>query len=354
MARISSYAVDSNVELNDKVLGTDSQGLVTKNFDFNAVKAWLNSTAVVGVIGQNTYKFQTVSGTPDVREAGSISFPAIGGDDTPFADVTSLVFSQTAAGGSLTTNYIDTLVGKQVVLMELSDLNNFGIYNLDSYTALEDEPGFYTGTFTLIASNGNLAAEENYGFTTYAGSGGSDVNRLVIGTDPNEGLTDELKSVYDGVSREARLRLSTNKIELSQSAIVRASTNPTVRLIADAQDNPSAGEIMGTLRFTRNFEDPLALDLARAIYGDFKERVEADGGTVEGSEECVASELELIVAGEYLINMVDIKPEYSGSLGSTKADLVFYLNDGTGTPIERMRITSSGGIVVQELDGGTF
>jgi len=62
--------------------------------------------------------------------------------------------------------------------------------------------------------------------------------------------------------------------------------------------------------------------------------------------------LELIVSGEYLINMVDIRPEYTGTLGSTKADLVFYLNDGTGAPIERFRINTEGDIEVKDPSKG--
>ena len=53
MARISTYAIDSDIALGDKVLGTDSQGIVTKNFDFNAVKSWINSSGVAGIVGQN-------------------------------------------------------------------------------------------------------------------------------------------------------------------------------------------------------------------------------------------------------------------------------------------------------------
>ena len=177
---------------------------------------------------------------------------------------------------------------------------------------------------------------------------------LFIGDEVSEGISDELKPIRDGLNVFSKLRLSKGKTEAQDSFIVRASNNPTLRLIADDKDNPASAEKMGLIRFTRNFEDPLALDLARAIYADFKERVEADGGTVEGSEECVASELELIVAGEYLINMADIRPEYSGSLGSTKADLVFYVNDGTGSPIERVRITADGELIATEIDGGTF
>lgn len=174
---------------------------------------------------------------------------------------------------------------------------------------------------------------------------------LFIGDEFGTGLTDELKTVRDGLGNESKLRLSKSKTEVQDSAIVRSSTNPTMRLIADNADNPTTGEDMGTLRFTRNFEDPLALDLARAIFSDFSERVTADGGTVEGTEECVASELELIVSGEYLINMVDIRPEYTGTLGSTKADLVFYLNDG-GTAEEKFRFTSDGELEVKDPSKG--
>ena len=192
----------------------------------------------------------------------------------------------------------------------------------------------------------------NQNITAPSGGGGGSEASLKIGEDFNEGLTDELKPVTDTSGTESKLRLSTSKTEIADSAIVRSSTNPTMRLIADNPDNPTTGEDMGTVRFTRNFEDPLALDLARAIFADFSERVIADGGTIEGSEECVASELELIVSGEYLINMVDIRPEYTGTLGSTKADLVFYLNDGTGAPVEKFRLTADGSIELKDAGVG--
>jgi len=167
MARISSYAVDSGIVTTDKVLGTDSQGLTTKNFSFSAVKDWLNSSAVVGVVGQNTYTFQTIPGNPVVRDSGSISLPGLGGDGTAFADITSMVFSERAVDNSVATNYINTLIGKQVVLMQLDNLDNFGIYNLDSFTPLQGSPGFYTAALSVDYSHGNLISDQNYGFAVY-------------------------------------------------------------------------------------------------------------------------------------------------------------------------------------------
>ena len=233
---------------------------------------------------------------------------------------------------------VNTTTGTAIVAVESKATLSISIENSNDIDVVTKRP--------LIVS------VTNQNITAPSGGGGASEASLKIGDDFNEGLTDELKPVTDTSGNESKLSLSKSKTEIKDSAVVRASTNPTMRLIADNADNPTTGEDMGTLRFTRNFEDPLALDLARAIFSDFSERVVADGGTVEGSEECVASELELIVSGEYLINMADIRPEYQGTAGSTKADLVFYVNDGTGSPIERFRVTHTGDIDVKDASAG--
>ena len=234
---------------------------------------------------------------------------------------------------------VDTTTGNAIIAVEPSSELSVTIEESKAIDVTNKQP------LKVSLTNENLTA---------SGGGPASNASLMVGADFNEGITDELKPVSDNQGNESKLSLSTSKTEIANSAIVRDTTNPTMRLIADNANNPTTGEDMGTVRFTRNFEDPLALDLARAIYADFRERVEADAGVVEGSIECVANELEFIVSGQYLINMVDIRPEYTGTLGSTKADLVFYINDGTGLPIERMRITSEGELIATEIDGGTF
>ena len=353
MARINTYPFDTNVIGADKVVGTDAVTGKTKNFALDAVRTWLNTSGGIGIVGQNTYRFQTDGTAPADREAGTISLLNLGGNSTAFSDVTQLIFSATTAAGVTVTDYLTTLLGQRVILASLNNPNSFGVFSFNGYTLSATEAGFYVATLGYLEGNGSLSSNTYYGLATYAASGGGDVNRLTIGTDPEVGITDELQSVFDGVGQESRLRLSKNTLEIANTAVVRAGNNPMMRLIADDADNPSSNEIMGTMRWTRNFEDPLALDLARAIYGDFAERVAADGGTVEGSEECVASELELIVAGEYLINMGEIRTVYTGQLGSTKADMVFYVNNG-GTPLEKFRITTDGDIEVKDPSAGVI
>jgi hypothetical protein len=134
--------------------------------------------------------------------------------------------------------------------------------------------------------------------------------------------------------------------------LIRDGSLPRLRMVKTSKDNPTFGQTLNMIRFTTNFEDPLALSKARQIYVNFKERVEADGGIVEGSEDCVALEIEAIVAGEFLINTNEIYSEYKGVIdGSTKADLVFANNDGIAV-FETMRITEDGDVIVKNPEKG--
>lgn len=134
--------------------------------------------------------------------------------------------------------------------------------------------------------------------------------------------------------------------------LIRDESQPRLRMIKTSKDNPTLGDTLNVIRFTTNFEDPLALAKARQVYANLVERVEADGGVVEGSEDCVAFELESIVAGEFLIDTNQITAEYTGIIdGSTRADMVFYNNDGLAV-VERMRITDTGDVIVKEAGKG--
>lgn len=134
--------------------------------------------------------------------------------------------------------------------------------------------------------------------------------------------------------------------------LIRDESQPRLRMIKTSKDNPTLGDTLNVIRFTTNFEDPLALAKARQIYTNLVERVEADGGVVEGSEDCVAFELESIVAGEFLIDTNQITAEYTGIIdGSTRADMVFYNNDGIAV-VERMRITDTGDVIIKEAGKG--
>ena len=301
MARISSYAIDSNVELSDKVLGTDSQGLVTKNFDFNAVKAWLNSTSVVGIVGQNSYRFETIG----PRGQGTVSFPSIGGDETPFSNITQLVFSTVTAGNYNAEEYLNLLVNKRIIFSDVTNPANFGIFTL---TALTDySEGFLLAELTFEDGIGEMTADNTYGTAPWG-------------------------------------------LEAPDITTVEAPVNPKIQFIANDRGNPVSGERLGTIAFKARFDDPDVVDAAQAVFSAFKTRVEADGGNVEDTDgTCVLPEIQFLIANaEFFADTFEIQTEYSGADGNFNADLVFNTNS-SGTLTEKFRFKQDGELQAESM-----
>lgn len=167
MARISTYAIDTVVQLLDKWIGTDSNGGATKNFTAQSIADLFNEHGSIGIVNQNNFKFQTdLAGG---RESGTISFTNGGGDNTSFASLTTIKISKFASSTNLILDYLQTLVGEYVMFAQVDDLNNFGIYKLDSLTQDITETNFYNANFTFVASHGSLASEKYYGLIIYPG-----------------------------------------------------------------------------------------------------------------------------------------------------------------------------------------
>lgn len=167
MARISTYSIDSNVVAQDKWIGTDSNGSITKNFTAQSVADFLNNTSAVAIAGQNNFFFQT--DLSNGRANGTISFTSGGGSNTAFASLTTMKISKYANSGYIVLDYLQTLIGQAVFLSQTDNVNNFGIYKLLTLTQDIDEPNFYNATFQLMQSHGALLATKFYTFSVYPG-----------------------------------------------------------------------------------------------------------------------------------------------------------------------------------------
>jgi hypothetical protein len=159
MARISTYPLDQDIVGEDKVIGSNSVGDITKNYTLNGISSWMNASGSVAIAGQNNYGF----GIPGATE-GAISGVA---PNTAFSAISNLTFTKTSATGSSVINYLLTLVGRSVLLARLDNTDNFGVYRLDSLTVDSSNANLYNGVFTHIVSNGNITANKYYGFAVY-------------------------------------------------------------------------------------------------------------------------------------------------------------------------------------------
>ena len=175
MARINSYPLDNNVTGADKWIGTDSDGLATKNFTPSNVAKWINSVNAVGIAGQSNFKFQT--DLTNGRNDGTISFDAVGGDLTNISSISTFKISKYATNSKLILDYLNNLIGEYILFCRVDDINKFGVFTLNSITQDVDEPDFYDVAVSLETANGVLEVNKYYGIVIYPGSsGGSDTH----------------------------------------------------------------------------------------------------------------------------------------------------------------------------------
>ena len=153
MARISSYNLDTSVSKTDKVIGTDSSGNTTKNFNLEKIAGFLNTSSLINVNGQLIYKF--VSG----QTPGNGEFVKANGTSA-FSTITSFLFSHVNTNEQNIQTYLNYFEDLNVMLTQTDDQNNFALYTFNSIT--DSFSGYSTISVTFIEGNGTLTANKFY------------------------------------------------------------------------------------------------------------------------------------------------------------------------------------------------
>ena len=156
MARISSYPRDLEVQDNDAWVGTESSNRLTRNFTAAAVAKYLNIKGKISISAQMVFKFDTGN-----TNNGEFTGPA---DGSAIASLTTMQISTVDASGQNTVSFIEYLVGSNILISEQNNINNFGHFTIDSYTA-----GATVSTLNLtnIGGNGNLDLNKFYDFAVF-------------------------------------------------------------------------------------------------------------------------------------------------------------------------------------------
>ena len=169
MARISTYGIDANPELGDKVIGTDanpSAAYATKNYSILKVANLINNSNSLAVVDQIIFLFQ--DDLTEGRDPGTISFENGGGIGTSFGSITSIMASKVAAGSKNIASYFPLFVGKDIILGQSGNINNFGYYKVASIETHPVETNFWEVTLELYAYNGVLAEDAHYIFGEFS------------------------------------------------------------------------------------------------------------------------------------------------------------------------------------------
>ncbi len=165
MAKISTYALDTDIRGGDKLVGTDAGAAnATKNFTLDKVADFLNTTKIESA--SIRYRYQDV-GPYDVREFGTISFASSLGPTVPFNSFNQMILSgQTQQGIQVADYYTAPLIGSIVLLSNAQNPSNWAVYKwINSVENPEAGDDFYTITLDYVNSVGNLAKNKDYFIT---------------------------------------------------------------------------------------------------------------------------------------------------------------------------------------------
>tara|TARA_R110000823_G_scaffold15700_1_gene50721 strand:+ start:516 stop:1214 length:699 start_codon:yes stop_codon:yes gene_type:complete len=167
MGRISNFVLDTSVESSDKLLGSNNGG-ATRNFRVSDIADFLANTNATGVSGQIVYSFESSLG-----QKSNGSFVGTFSSGLGFAQLTSIKASKFPNGSvNAAIEYLSGLVNKNIILGDISNINNFGTYAVTAVTQDSNATDYYDISLTYISGNGSLVDEQFYSIILYAGVSG--------------------------------------------------------------------------------------------------------------------------------------------------------------------------------------
>jgi len=156
MARISSYPRDLEVVDNDAWVGTEASNRLTRNFTAAAVAKYLNIKGKISISAQMVFKFSA-----GATNNGEFTGPV---DGSNIASITTMQLSSVDVSGQNTVQFMEYLVGNNILISEQNAISNFGHYTIDSYTL---NGTAYTLNLTNLFGNGVLDLNKFYDFAVF-------------------------------------------------------------------------------------------------------------------------------------------------------------------------------------------
>ena len=157
MASINVYALDTLISKDDKVIGTDSAGTITKNYSFEGIADFLNTS---GRIESANSRF-VFKGTVAQKASGTISLTE-NVVTKNFSDVSSLVISKYDKLGTDISSVYEFLEGSRVIIQKASNVSVLGIFDWNTSTVDSNDSDFYNITLSFIDGLSYLENEEEY------------------------------------------------------------------------------------------------------------------------------------------------------------------------------------------------
>ena len=167
MGRISNFTLDTSVEESDKLLGSNLGG-ATKNFKVEDIAKFLANTNATGSAGQLVYSFEATA-----SQKSNGSFLGTFSSGTAITNLTAIKVSKYPSGTTTdaAVEYLTLLVGKDILLSDVQNVNNHGVFTVESVTRDSSATDYYDLVLSSIGGNGSIVDEQFYSIILYGASG---------------------------------------------------------------------------------------------------------------------------------------------------------------------------------------
>jgi hypothetical protein len=158
MSRIISYPYDDSIKAKDAWVGTDEASRKTKQYTAEALAEYLNISGSISIIGQMTYKY----GTTPLNGIGTLAVFGGGPDIVAFSAVVKLTLSNQDISNQRVVEFLDLLVGSDILIAEQGAISTFGYYSIDSYAINATDSNYYDLGVTFKSGNGSMRSDRIY------------------------------------------------------------------------------------------------------------------------------------------------------------------------------------------------
>jgi hypothetical protein len=161
MARISTYALDTDITTNDKVIGTDSAGTITKNYKVSDLFGFLNKSGIVQGHGSR-YTYVRPSGKTITY--GYFESAVDQGATVAFSALSNIkIHRNTLADQNIdVSDFYEGIETSMVLIKQADDTSNFGVYVWNSSTQNSSDTSLYDINLTYKGGSGSLEVEKDY------------------------------------------------------------------------------------------------------------------------------------------------------------------------------------------------
>lgn len=156
MARISTYATDTDVSSSDRLLGTEFGSDLTKNYTVRSIGEHLRDRGIVTGGIQLVYSFR--QNASDFSN-GEFMLSASGGNAVAMSAITSIAINKTEIGGLDTEVLLRQMFTDNIAIYGADVKNTFGEYEAGAIT--ENATSLIIA-LTPVAHNGSLVNGDRY------------------------------------------------------------------------------------------------------------------------------------------------------------------------------------------------